>query len=502
MAAGTRVLIVDDEPEFCSIIRKFLKGETYELHSVGCGQEALRLLNEASAFDVVLLDLNLPDMNGFKVMGYLAEHFPDTLVVIITGYASLESATEALRCGAYDYLTKPFAREELFKTLQNAVTHKQVKDAHRQSQLALNDSEMCFRNLVENILTGVLIVRNQEVLYQNTIQKDLFGPITEAVIACDYHYIHSDDIEKLKEIAKQFLSKEISSVETDFRFYISTNPDERNEQRWVLSRASYISYRGEAAILINTMDISRLKELERLVTIKNKMHSLGRVAAGVAHEIRNPLTGINSYLFSLRALIDSGISSEGDTRLAQQMTEQIQAAADKIETVIKRVMDFAKPGAPEMALTDINDIIKEVLTLSEVTLRKKEIRLEAHYGVGIPRCYADKGLIGQVILNLINNAVHALDSCDPPRRLGVTSLRRKGRILIQVSDSGPGISKAIQEKIFEPFFTTKDDGAGIGLNIAQRIVADHHGIIEVSRSEWGGAQFTIELPVDRRVMSR
>ena len=227
MSAGTRVLIVDDEPEFCSIVRKFLRNENYELYSVDCGQEALRLFNEEPVFDVVLLDLNLPDMNGFKVMGYLAEHFPDTLVVIITGYASLESATEALRCGAYDYLTKPFAREELYKTLQNAVAHKQVKDAHRQSQLALNDSEKCFRNLVENILSGVLIVRNQELLYQNTVQKDLFGPITAAVIACEYQHIHPDDIEKLKGIAEQFLSKEAPSVETDFRFFTSTTPEDQ-----------------------------------------------------------------------------------------------------------------------------------------------------------------------------------------------------------------------------------------------------------------------------------
>jgi len=268
MSAGTRVLIVDDEPEFCSVVRKFLKGETYELYSVDCGQDALHLFGEAPAFDVVLLDLNLPDMNGFKLMGYLAEHFPDTLVVIITGYASLESATEALRCGAYDYLTKPFAREELLKTLRNAMTHKQVKDAHRQSLLALNDSEMCFRNLVENILSGVLIVRNQELLYQNTVQKDLFGPITETVIACEYKHIHPDDIEKLKGIVNQFLSGEISSVETDFRFYISANLEGQSEQRWVLSRACCISYRGEAAILINTTDISRLKELERLVVIE------------------------------------------------------------------------------------------------------------------------------------------------------------------------------------------------------------------------------------------
>ena len=266
MPTETRVLIVDDEPEFCRVIQTLLKGEPYKVYVAECGQEAFRILNEAPAFDVVLLDLNLPDMNGFKVMEHLSVHCPDSLVVIMTGYASLESATEALRCGAYDYLTKPFAREELFKTLQNALTHKQVKDAHRKAQIALRDSEMCFRNLVENILSGILIVRNQELLYQNTIQKEYFRPITEAVLSCDFKSIHPDDYEKLEAIAKRFLSREISVAEADFR--LSMAPGDQGAKMWVLSRASYISCRGETAILINTTDISRLKELERLVVIE------------------------------------------------------------------------------------------------------------------------------------------------------------------------------------------------------------------------------------------
>jgi len=502
MSTIARVLIVDDEPSFCKVVHTLLKGEDYELQAVGCGQEAIEAVEKSDGFDVVLLDLNLPDMIGFKVMDYLSKHTPETLVVIMTGYASLESATEALRCGAYDYLTKPFAREELLKTLQNAMNHKKVKAAHQQAQLALGESERSFRNLVENILSGVLIVRDRELLYQNAIQKELFGPITEMILTRDFKDIHSEDIEKLKDILNLFQDDKISKAEIDFRFHISSDPKDSTTLRWVLSRASRISYRGENAVLINTVDISRLKELERLVIMKNKMHSLGRAAAGMAHEIRNPLTGVNSYLFSLKHLIDSGLSSEGDIEQAKKITEKIQSASDKIENVIRRVMDFAKPGISQMALTDINNTLRDAINLSEGTLNKKKIQLETSFDDMIPKCYADKNLIGQVVLNLINNAVHALESSDAPRRLRVVSFGKDRRVCIQVSDSGPGISESLREKIFDPFFTTKDDGAGIGLNIAQRIVADHHGSIEVSRGEWGGAQFTVDLPVDRRAASR
>lgn len=502
MSAMARVLIVDDEPSFCKVIQALLKGEDYEFHTNACGRDAIDTIENSPAFDVVLLDLNLPDISGFKVMDYISKHAPGTLVVVMTGYASLESATESLRCGAYDYLTKPFAKEELLKTLQNAMTHKQIKAAHQQAQLALEESEQGFRNLVENIFSGILIVRDRELLYQNAIQKELFGPITEMILTGDYRHIHLKDVEKLKDILNLFLEEKMSKVEIDFRFYTSSDPKDSSTLKWVLSRASRIFYRGKIAILINTVDISRLKELERLVIIKNKMHSLGRAAAGMAHEIRNPLTGVNSYLFSLKNLIDSGLSSESDIRQAKQITQQIQSASDKIENVIRRVMDFAKPGISQIALTNINDTLRDAMNLSDVTLRKKKIQLEVSLDDTIPECYADKDLIGQVVLNLINNAVHAMESSDASRQLRVSSSWTNNKVRIQVSDSGPGISESLREKIFDPFFTTKDDGAGIGLNIAQRIVADHHGAIEVSRSEWGGAQFSVDLPVDRRGISR
>ncbi len=502
MSSETRVLIVDDEPDFCTIIQGYLKQEAVGIRTALCGKDALRILQEEPVFDVVFLDLNLPDMSGFKVMNWLSEETPDTLVVIMTGYASLESATEALRQGAHDYLTKPFAREELLKALQNAMTHKQVKEAHRLAQNALRDSETGFRHLVENILSGILIIRGNAILYQNPVQRDLFGPVSQVLVNGDYRAIDPDDIEKMKDIARRFLKKEIAVAETDFRFYVSKPTDGSRESRWVLSRATRISYQGNPAVLINTMDITRLKELERLIIIKNKMHSLGRVAAGVAHEIRNPLTGINSYLFSLGALTDAGMASQADAERAREMIRQMQTASDKIESVIHRVMDFARPGVPLMALTNVNLALQDAIKLSEVTLRKSGIELITDFASQISACYADRQLIEQVMMNLINNAVHALECAAPPLRLRIASHQRDGKVILQVEDSGPGIPEGYREKIFDPFFTTKDDGAGIGLNIVQRIVADHHGNITVSKGQLGGALFTIELPVDRRSPAR
>ncbi len=164
MAEKIRILTVDDEVDFCTIIKGYLEGiATYKLAFCHSGIEALRILDHAPLFDIVLLDLKLPNMSGFKIMQQIFKKNAGTLVIIITGYASLESATEALRQGAYDYLTKPFSREELIKTIQNAVSHKQAIESRDRAKQALKASEECFRNLVENTLSGILIVQDRKL---------------------------------------------------------------------------------------------------------------------------------------------------------------------------------------------------------------------------------------------------------------------------------------------------------------------------------------------------
>jgi signal transduction histidine kinase len=232
------------------------------------------------------------------------------------------------------------------------------------------------------------------------------------------------------------------------------------------------------------------------------MVSLGRVAAGIAHEIRNPLTGINSYLYTVEDLLDDDTLDPASLQMIRKIVGQIQLASNKIESVIKRVLDFSRPGAPAMVLINVNQYLEAAIKLSAVSLRKKGIKIDKLLDSNLPKCYGDAHLIEQVILNLLDNAVKAMNNNDMSKKIAIKSYTKNNKVYVQISDNGHGIPKAIRDKIFDPFFTTETDGSGIGLAISQRIVNDHNGSISVNGNHWGGADFTIELPVEKRMNPR
>jgi len=497
MSYTPKILVVDDDPTICYIMEKTLTPEGYEVKSGGSGREALECLAE-NTFDLVLLDIGLPDMDGFETMSHIHRDSPETIVIMITGDATIESAVKALKSGAYNYLTKPFHIEALRKTIINALDHKRLESHRKQSQKALRESEKRFRNLVENSLIGISIIQNNKIIYQNPEQSELFNPLPKKLDANLLEYVHPDDVNKVKGCYQSLISGKTRSVEADFRFSPPGKKDAKVDMRWVQCRASIFKHKGNDALLVNTTDITRAKELEHILRVKSKMISLGRVAAGIAHEIRNPLTGINSYLYTLDDFLDTEILESEKIKIMKKIVGQLQVASNKIESVIKRVLDFSKPGAPVMALVNINKSLKEAINLSAVSLRKNKIKIEQSLEQGLPNCYADSQLIEQAILNLINNAAKALEKAEGHRIIEVTSASEKNRVLIRVSDSGPGVPLELRDKMFDPFFTTRQDGSGIGLSIAQRIIADHSGSIDVGSSKLGGAEFRIELPIDKR----
>jgi PAS domain S-box-containing protein len=493
-----KILVVDDEPVIRELLEDFLGMQGYEVRTCGTAAAALDLF-AAEAVDLVLLDIGLPDMNGFKTMSAMHQQSPETLVVMFTGDATVESAVEAIKSGAYDYLRKPIQIEELNKTVKNAVDHRRLDLARKKSEAALQESEERFRALVEYSFVGICIAQNNRIVYQNPEQEKLFGTLPQQPLNQLFRFVHPEDVDEVIEGYRSLLTGKQTAVEHDFRFYPSRRRGKDSALKWVQARASVFQYQGQEAILINMMDITRAKEMEQILRLKSKMISLGRVAAGIAHEIRNPLTGINSYLFTLEDLLDSEDINPHDMQMMRQIVEQMQTASNKIESVIKRVLDFSRPGAPSMALISMNDPMEEALKLSAVSLRKKEIQIETELDPNLPRCYGDTHLIEQVILNLIDNAVKAMQKHDGEKRLRLASYSRNNSIFLIVSDTGPGISKAVREKIFEPFYTTDSDGSGIGLAISQRIVNDHNGTIRVDGNRWGGAEFIIELPIEKRM---
>jgi signal transduction histidine kinase len=246
------------------------------------------------------------------------------------------------------------------------------------------------------------------------------------------------------------------------------------------------------------MDVTKAMELEHLLRIQDKMTSLGRVAAGIAHEIRNPLSGINIYLNALQRIYEKGGSSEK----VRDILEQLLSASNKIESIIKRVMDFSRPTAPKLVLTDLNTPIEEAIELSSVTLRKRGVKIEKTLAGDLPLCLADPHMIEQVVLNLVTNAAEAMKNIEGTKRIRVASSLDNDRIIVKVSDSGSGVPSDQRDDIFDPFYTTKSGSTGIGLSIAHRIVADHGGSLDVFESKWGGAEFTISIPLTERAQDK
>jgi PAS domain S-box-containing protein len=388
--------------------------------------------------------------------------------------------------------------DENGKTVEVVGSWTDISDI-KQAEEALRKSEQQFRELIENSPVGISIIQNRRVVYQNPEQKKIYGLSSESDIAQFLNYVHPEDVEKVEQAYQRVASNELKTIEIDFRFYPPEGNGNKPQMKWLQFRITRFLYQGEDAFLLNAIDISEAKQLENQLLIKNKMLSLGRVAAGIAHEIRNPLTGINTYLYTIEDLCQSDRLESHDMEVIRQILSQIQVASNKIESVIKRVMDFSKPGAPKMVLTNINESLEEAINLSSVTLRKKGIKFETSLSADLPRCYADPHLIEQVVLNLITNAAKAMEKGNGDRIVAIVSSAHNNTLSIQVADSGPGVPDDLRDKIFDPFFTTTDEGSGIGLNIAQRIVSDHNGSISLHNSKWGGAEFRIELPIERRI---
>jgi PAS domain S-box-containing protein len=384
----------------------------------------------------------------------------------------------------------PFLKEE--RNLINAIAERTGKIIERnRAQTALVESEERFRDLVEHSLTGISIIQDDHIVYQNPEQERLLGALPRPIKFKDTDSIHPDDVEKVNAFYQSISAGKLPIRVMDFRFYPSGEKASRSNMKWINCQASLIEYQGKDATLVNIMDMTKAKELEHLLTIQDKMASLGRVAAGIAHEIRNPLSGINIYLNTLKKLHHK----DGSEEKVEQILKQLQSASIKIESVIRRVMDFAKPSEPKLTLIDINEPITDAINLTAVTMRKSGINIETFISNELPRSYADKNLIEEMVLNLLNNAAEAMKTMEAGKNIAVASFVEDDHIIIQVSDSGPGVPQEIRDKIFDPYFTTKHEGTGIGLSFCHRIITDHGGSLTVSVSKFGGAEFRIEIPI-------
>lgn len=354
----------------------------------------------------------------------------------------------------------------------------------------LKKSKRLFRDLVEKSLSGIVIIQDHRIVYMNPEVERLTGSLPPDFFVPDFEGVHPEDLEKISVLYRRLSEGLLEYVDTDFRFYRAKRFGERDYLKWVLCRGSVTEHNGREAIMLNLMDVTHAKEIEEIMQLQSKMASLGRVTAGIAHEIRNPLAGINIYLDALEHSLEKKESGK-----AREIIRKISFTSRKIESVINRVMDFSRPADMKLLPADIHGPIKEALKLSSSSLRKRGIRVQKHLAKNIPPCLADTGLLEQLVLNLIGNAQEAMQGIDGEKKIGIRSSVEGERIIVAVSDSGPGVPRHLRQEIFDPFFSTRKNNPGIGLSICSRIVTDHGGVIRVEESIWGGAEFVIEIPI-------
>jgi signal transduction histidine kinase len=226
--------------------------------------------------------------------------------------------------------------------------------------------------------------------------------------------------------------------------------------------------------------VQTLQQREREVRRAEQLAAIGQLAAGMAHEIRNPMT-------SIKMLVQSG--REGDGGLGVEDLGVIEREVRRVEQALQTFLDFARPPKPTKAPTDLTPLAEETLALTRGRAAKQNVTTRL-----VPAAIAvdaDSDQLRQVILNLVLNALDAM----PGGGALTIELRADGpSAVIEVSDTGPGIAAEMQKRLFEPFASTKDTGLGLGLSICRRIVEAHGGTIAVENPSKGGARFVVRLP--------
>lgn len=255
---------------------------------------------------------------------------------------------------------------------------------------------------------------------------------------------------------------------------------------------------GEGAVeyVIGTgVDITEQREMQSQIQHQEKMSAVGQLAAGVAHEIGNPLASISAVAQTLRR--------KSNDKFVQEKLELVGKHIDRISNTVRQMVDFARPPRFEWKTCRMNAVIENALGIVRFDKRAKNISIDLNLAEGIPQTCALEDQLTQVFINIALNALDALESTPDERAPSLTIASRsspsaRGRsIQVVFEDNGPGIEPSAVQRIFEPFFTTKDVGRGTGLGLAvcYRIIQVHGGIIHVDGRPGEGARFTIEIPI-------
>ncbi len=537
-----RVLIVDDDQFLAETLADILSQEVAEVQTCRTGAEALQAAR-ARPYGIALVDVRLPDMGGIELLRRLREAAPDLDIVIVTGNASVHSAIEAMNLGATRYILKPCAPDELLSIVRDLTERQHLRERNR---LYLKRLEV--QNRLSEALSSAL---RPEDVAQAAVKATRHLAEVRAAAVLGFSDSGGQDGERLRPLAWSGMSAGTAealaampevrrfcemgrispeplpgmvSVPADedlaqsgafcpvalFRLKgreedlglltvvtrCEANADPQNEDL-LMAIANWVGVALERAMLYRRLETAYadLKNAQRRLIQAEKSSAIGRLAAGLAHEVGTPLNIISGRAEYLLEMV-------GDHPEVTQGLRVIVQQIDRISALIRQLLDFSREHTAVRGRVDLAEVLQAVLPLLQGPLGKHRIQMEVRVPEDLPPVRADFNQLQQVFINLLMNSIDAIamrpDSPPQGGRIVIDVQGGQGarEVRVAIEDDGHGIREEHLDKVFDPFFSTKDVGAGTGLGLAvvYGIVTDHGGTIDVS-SEWGrGTTVTFTLP--------
>ncbi len=494
------ILIVDDEPVILDVFRRFLEGDGRELVLAGSAREALAVGTGLNELDVALVDKNLGDGSGLDVARALKTAKPDVEVILVTGYASLDSAIQAMQIGAFDYVTKPISDyEALNLKVENAIEKVRMKRRQRDLVARLVESEALHRGVFETSTDAVLLVdaATGAVEDANPAAERLYGRSREQLRSLRYADLLTPESAPGVPLAGSRAFPTRHRREDGFAFPVEISAGELR-----------LADRGLRVLSIRDVSERELAEnarrdLEQNLRQAQKMEAVGRLAGGVAHDFSNVLAVILGYSDLLVRDLPMG-----DPRV-RECADGIIEAAHRAVGVTRQLLTLSRKKLLRPEILSFNKVVQDLGRLLSRAIGER-IQLESRLAEGIWPMVADADQLAQVLLNLAVNARDAMPDGGPLEiatanvELGAPApdlgLPAGRYISLSVKDGGCGMTDEVRARIFEPFFTTKETGTGLGLATVYGIVRQAGGAIRVESEVGEGSVFTVFFPAaDERV---
>ena len=470
------VLVVDDEKRIRDACYKMLTQEGFEVARAENGVTGLEMI-EKDHFDIILLDLMMPGVSGFDVLEKVKSLHPDTVIIVITGYATLEHTIEAMKKGAFDFIPKPFSPQDLRIVITKALDHiRTLEDiSHEKSRM---------RVLINHLGDGVMAAdaQNNVALANATFQKMIGGVVGDFTGRPVSELISQPRLLEMIDQALDSPPDGISELTAEFS-------DEKNE-KVIWARCVPFKDRMDRNLGTVTVlhDVTAAKKMEQL---KSDFVSM------VSHEIRSPM---NSVLMQIKVILD-GLAGPVSDKQSQILTR----ASERIKSLVSlstELLDLARIESglitQEKEKVDMRGLLEEQAEFHRPKAEAKKQTIKLAPPPELPSIMANRQNMDEVLSNLITNAINYT----PEGGEISLSAGLEGKFIrITIADNGLGITKEEQEKIFNRFYRVKDEhtrfitGTGLGLPIVKSIVEAHNGKVELESEPGQGATFNVYLPV-------